>query len=260
MSEERLFGMPAEKGRWMFVVLGFIINICLGSVYAYSVFRGPVAKLLNMSATEAGLPFMVFLALFAIMVFFGGLLLAKLGPKMLGWLGGIVYFAIVALTMALGLAHIARATPWRPLYIVAYAALAGNVVEGIVIDTDHWRHYFLMLGIIWGLVAASRNLTAARAVACPDRCCIARGAKFRLADGCACFSTWRRSWRRALLPTRRAECRSELPDGSARQAGWAKAPASAIARWTMPASRRRPAISAAPLRRTICRARSRLAR
>ena len=65
MSEERLFGMPAEKGRWMFVVLGFIINICLGSVYAYSVFRGPVAKLLNMSATEAGLPFMVFLALFA---------------------------------------------------------------------------------------------------------------------------------------------------------------------------------------------------
>ena len=90
MSEEKLFGMPAEKGRWMFVVLGFIINICLGSVYAYSVFRGPVAKLLNMSATEAGMPFMVFLALFATMVFFGGLLLAKLGPKMLGWLGGVV--------------------------------------------------------------------------------------------------------------------------------------------------------------------------
>jgi len=90
MSEEKLFGMPAEKGRWLFVVLGFIINICLGSVYAYSVFRGPVSKLLNMSATEAGMPFMVFLALFAIMVFFGGLLLAKLGPKMLGWLGGVV--------------------------------------------------------------------------------------------------------------------------------------------------------------------------
>ena len=90
MSEEKLFGMPAEKGRWMFVLLGFIINICLGSVYAYSVFRGPVAKLLNMSATEAGMPFMVFLALFATMVFFGGLLLAKLGPKMLGWLGGVI--------------------------------------------------------------------------------------------------------------------------------------------------------------------------
>jgi MFS transporter, OFA family, oxalate/formate antiporter len=90
MSEEKLFGMPAEKGRWVFILLGFIINICLGSVYAYSVFRGPVQKILNMSATEAGLPFMVFLALFATMVFFGGLILAKLGPKMLGWLGGII--------------------------------------------------------------------------------------------------------------------------------------------------------------------------
>jgi MFS family permease len=90
MSAEKLFGMPAEKGRWVFIVLGFIINICLGSVYAYSVFRGPVQKILNMSATEAGLPFMVFLALFATMVFFGGLILAKLGPKMLGWLGGII--------------------------------------------------------------------------------------------------------------------------------------------------------------------------
>jgi OFA family oxalate/formate antiporter-like MFS transporter len=37
----RLFGMKAETGRWIFVILGFIINICLGSVYAYSVFKLP---------------------------------------------------------------------------------------------------------------------------------------------------------------------------------------------------------------------------
>ena len=80
-----------------------------------------------------------------------------------GWLGGIVYFAIVALTMALGLAHIARATPWRPLYIVAYAALAGNVVEGIVIDTDHWRHFYLLLAIVWGLMSAKAATSVAEA-------------------------------------------------------------------------------------------------
>lgn len=80
-----------------------------------------------------------------------------------GWLGGIVYFAIVALTMALGLAHIARATPWRPLYIVAYAALAGNVVEGIVIDTDHWRHFYLLLAIVWGLMSAKTATSVAEA-------------------------------------------------------------------------------------------------
>ena len=90
MSNEKLFGMPAESGRWVFIALGFIINICLGSVYAYSVFAKPVRELMNASATEAGLPFMVFLAVFAIFVFIGGQLVAKLGPRNLGILGGLV--------------------------------------------------------------------------------------------------------------------------------------------------------------------------
>lgn len=82
--------MSAEQGRWVFVLLGFIINICLGSVYAYSVFRKPVQNLLNASATEAGMPFMIFLASFAVLMFFGGQLMAKLGPKKLGIIGGVI--------------------------------------------------------------------------------------------------------------------------------------------------------------------------
>ena len=27
-------------------------------------------------------------------------------------------------------------------------------MEGAVIDTDHWRHYYLVLGVLWGLMAA----------------------------------------------------------------------------------------------------------
>jgi hypothetical protein len=30
------------------------------------------------------------------------------------------------------------------------------VVESAIIDIDHWRHYFLILGVLWGLMAASR--------------------------------------------------------------------------------------------------------
>ncbi|HOP62830.1 MAG TPA: OFA family MFS transporter [Spirochaetota bacterium] len=86
----RLFGMPAEKGRWVFVALGFFINICLGSVYAYSVFKKPVQEAFQCTATEGGLPFMIFLASFATMMFFGGRVLEKLGPKKLGILGGIL--------------------------------------------------------------------------------------------------------------------------------------------------------------------------
>ena len=38
----KLFGMPAEKGRWVFVILGLVINLCLGSIYSWSVFRLPL--------------------------------------------------------------------------------------------------------------------------------------------------------------------------------------------------------------------------
>ena len=93
MSErgtEHIFGMPAERGRWLFIAAGFFINICLGSVYAYSVFRNPVQELFGSSTFESGLPFMVFLASFAILMFFGGRLLGTLGPKKVGMIGGIL--------------------------------------------------------------------------------------------------------------------------------------------------------------------------
>ncbi len=36
--QEKLFGMEPEKGRWMLVILGMVINLCLGSIYSWSVF------------------------------------------------------------------------------------------------------------------------------------------------------------------------------------------------------------------------------
>lgn len=38
-------------------------------------------------------------------------------------------------------------------FLVAYAAFLGVVVEGAIIDTDHWRHFYLLLALIWGLMA-----------------------------------------------------------------------------------------------------------
>jgi hypothetical protein len=43
-EEEKLFGMEPEKGRWILVILGMIINLCLGSIYSWSVFVGPDRK------------------------------------------------------------------------------------------------------------------------------------------------------------------------------------------------------------------------
>jgi hypothetical protein len=39
---------------------------------------------------------------------------------------------------------------------VIYAAYLGVAVESAIIDIDHWRHYFLILGALWALMVASR--------------------------------------------------------------------------------------------------------
>ena len=43
-----------------------------------------------------------------------------------------------------------------PLLPVAFAAFAGLAVEGLVVETDHWRIYFVVLGLLWGLTFPGR--------------------------------------------------------------------------------------------------------
>lgn len=89
-GDTKVFGMSAESGRWLYVVLGLVMNVCLGAVYAYSIFKGPVEKAFSVSAFQGNLPFMVFLAFFAVTMFFGGRIMEKLGPKKLSIIGGII--------------------------------------------------------------------------------------------------------------------------------------------------------------------------
>ena len=90
-KETKVFGLPAESGRWLFVVLGLIMDVCLGAVYAYSIFLGPVRKAFaGVSAFQANFPFMVFLAFFSVLMFFGGRVMEKLGPRKIGIVGGII--------------------------------------------------------------------------------------------------------------------------------------------------------------------------
>lgn len=68
-----------------------------------------------------------------------------------GWLGGFLYIATVIGTLAIGLSRsLERSALQGPLLIVS-AAFAGVAFEGYVIDSDHWRSFFILLGCIWGL-------------------------------------------------------------------------------------------------------------
>jgi hypothetical protein len=79
-----------------------------------------------------------------------------------GWLAGFAYLTLIAVTLVLGLRFVFVTTPWRATYIVVYAAFVGTAVESAIIDSDHWRHYFLIMGVLWGLMTVSRGYLPAR--------------------------------------------------------------------------------------------------
>ena len=75
-----------------------------------------------------------------------------------GWIGGLAFFAIVWLTVLWGLRHALLRTATQPLFVIAYAAFVGNALEGFIIDLDHWRHFYLEMAIVWGLMLADRKV------------------------------------------------------------------------------------------------------
>jgi len=90
MSDSKVFGMEAEQGRWIFVLVGMLMNICLGAVYAFSVFKTPLQDLWGISATQSSLPFMIFLAVFAVAMALAGGIVGSWGPKRTSILGGVL--------------------------------------------------------------------------------------------------------------------------------------------------------------------------
>jgi O-antigen ligase len=79
-----------------------------------------------------------------------------------GWVGGIAYVLMVLSTLYVGFRYAFMRTPWQCFLIPALATFTGTVIEGFVVDTDHWRHFYLLMGIIWGLAIATVNMTHRR--------------------------------------------------------------------------------------------------
>jgi hypothetical protein len=77
-----------------------------------------------------------------------------------GWLAGVCYPTLALLTLAFGLRYLFVATPWQPAMIAVYCAYTGMMIESFIIDSDHWRHVFLLLGVLWGLIAATQTSVA----------------------------------------------------------------------------------------------------
>ena len=77
-----------------------------------------------------------------------------------GWLSGVCYPAIVVVTSLIGFRYVFVRAPWQRTYLAIFAAFLGTVGESFIIDTDHWRHFWMMLGAMWGMFVAAERWKA----------------------------------------------------------------------------------------------------
>lgn len=70
-----------------------------------------------------------------------------------GWGGALAYFVLAAATIWLGIAALAKRSPNRLLMIPVFSTIVPLFMLAAIIDTDHWRHWFLLVGLVWGISA-----------------------------------------------------------------------------------------------------------
>ncbi|WP_223967617.1 O-antigen ligase [Bradyrhizobium sp. RD5-C2] len=77
-----------------------------------------------------------------------------------GWISGICYPALVFVSAIIGFRYIYKRVPWQRDYLAIFSAFLGIAGESFIIDTDHWRHFWMMLGTMWGMYAATERTRA----------------------------------------------------------------------------------------------------
>jgi OFA family oxalate/formate antiporter-like MFS transporter len=80
-----------NPNRWGIAAAGFLMQMALGAVYAWSVFRTPLSKQFHWSISDVTLTFTICIFTLGISAFFGGLWLNKSGPRVVALTGGFLY-------------------------------------------------------------------------------------------------------------------------------------------------------------------------
>ena len=70
-----------------------------------------------------------------------------------GWMGFATFITMMISTLVMGYRLLLRERPWQPYVMIAWTVILGHVIIGNVIDIDHWRHVYLLFGIVWGGIA-----------------------------------------------------------------------------------------------------------
>ncbi len=73
-----------------------------------------------------------------------------------GWVGGVTFLTMVVLNLYIGLRMAFTRSPFQASAIAVFSCLVAMTFQGVQIDTEHWRHFYWMIGILWGFFAAAQ--------------------------------------------------------------------------------------------------------
>jgi OFA family oxalate/formate antiporter-like MFS transporter len=85
------------NNRWAIAAAGVFLQIALGAVYAWSVFRSPLANQFAWTISEVTLTFTISIFMLGVAAFLGGLWLNRSGPRVVALTGAVFYGAGVFL-------------------------------------------------------------------------------------------------------------------------------------------------------------------
>src|SRR6266496_5828866 len=83
--------------RWVVAIAGVFLQIALGAVYAWSVFRIPLSKQFGWSISQVTFTFTISIFVLGFASFFGGLWMNRVGPRTVALTAGTFYGAGVFL-------------------------------------------------------------------------------------------------------------------------------------------------------------------
>jgi OFA family oxalate/formate antiporter-like MFS transporter len=103
--------------RWVIAAAGVVMQVALGAVYAWSVFRKPLSDAYGTGVSEVNTTFSIAILALGFAAFFGGLWMGRAGPRIVALTSGVLYGA------GIFLASFAEPNLW--ILYLTYGLMAG---------------------------------------------------------------------------------------------------------------------------------------
>jgi hypothetical protein len=116
-------GSSVSTNRWAIAAAGVVMQIALGAVYAWSVFRIPLTKAFGWTISQVTLTFTIAILVLGFAAFVGGLWMRKSGPKLVAIVAGFFYGGVF----------------FSPVFLA-------DICTGFIFRTEFWAELVLGCG------------------------------------------------------------------------------------------------------------------